>query len=195
MLRSSCGHSNEQTCEKGEQVSRYQEWLKNNPQPLDMTPEEQREFRQKIVTGCVGIDDCWVWAGARTEAGYGTIRVGVSNRVVSRLALCLKTGLSLSTPADACHIPECLSRACCNPAHLFWGDHKTNCSMREHRDSRWERYIHALTGENKSVFVVFEKRYQRSWGWLDCRSVHQCKHHPTALPNQRTASPIPLQSN
>ena len=61
-------------------MSPYQEWLKKNPQPLDNTPEEQKDYRKKIVTACVGIDDCWVWARARTEAGYGTIRVGVSNR-------------------------------------------------------------------------------------------------------------------
>jgi hypothetical protein len=176
-------------------MSRYQEWLANNPQPLNLSPDEQRDFRKKIIEGCVGIDNCWVWAGARTHAGYGTIRVGYTNRVVSRLALCLKTGLSLSIPADACHVEECLSRACCNPDHLFWGDHKANCSMREQRDLRWERYIHALTGENKSVFVVFEKRYRLGWGWLDCRSVHQHSHYPTAMPNQTHFLPIPLLGN
>ncbi len=177
-------------------MSRYEEWLMNNPQPLSMMPEVQREQCQRIISGCIGIDDCWVWAGARTHAGYGTIRVGFSNRVVSRLALCLHTGLSLSIPADACHIPECLSRACCNPAHLFWGDHKSNCSAREHRDLRWERYINALAGENKSVFVVFEKRWKAGWGMLDCRTVQQSfKHYPTAMPNQSPASLIPLISN
>jgi hypothetical protein len=175
-------------------MSRYQEWLRNNPQPLDLTTEEQREFRKRIVTGCVGIDDCWVWTGAKTSAGYGTIRVGISNRVVSRLALCLNTGLSLSIPADACHTPECLSRACCNPAHLFWGDHQKNCSMRECRDMRWERYIQALTGENKSVFVVFEKRYKLGWGWLDCRTVHMSKHHPIAYAKLNPPSLNPLQT-
>jgi hypothetical protein len=172
-------------------MSSYQEWLKNNPQPISMTPDEQKEYRHKIVTGCVGIDDCWVWAGARTEAGYGTIRVGISNRVVSRLAQCLKTGLNLSTPADSCHVAECLSRACCNPDHLFWGKHQENCSAREHRDMRWERYIAALTRENSSVFVVFEKRYKPGWGWLDYRTVQQ--HCPTARPNQSPAIPIPVE--
>lgn len=54
----------------------YKEWLANNPPALDMEPEEQQEFRSKIITGCIGIGDCWVWAGARTSDGYGNIRVG-----------------------------------------------------------------------------------------------------------------------
>ena len=136
-----------------------------------MTPQEQRKFRQQIVTCCIGIGDCWIWSGARTLDGYGNIRVGYATRIVSRLAQCLATGVSLSIPADACHIPECPSRACCNPAHLFWGDRKTNSSMRESRDMRWERYISAMATMDSGVFVVFEKRYQRGWGWLDCRSV------------------------
>lgn len=175
-------------------MTRYQEWLKNNPQPLRMTRDEQREYRRKIISGCVGMDDCWVWAGARTHDGYGVIRVGIKTRIVSRVALCLKTGLSLSTPADACHVPECLSRACCNPAHLFWGDHRANCSGREHRDKRWERYTQALSGQSTDVFVVFEKRYKRGWGFLDCRTVHQ-KHSPTAMPNQLPTISIPLKLN
>jgi hypothetical protein len=174
---------------------RYDEWLKNNPQPLAMTPEEQREYRRKIISGCIGIDDCWVWTGARTSAGYGKIRVGYTVRIVSRVALCLKTNSTLSTPADACHIPECLSRACCNPAHLFWGKHQENCSMREHRDMRWERYITALAGENKSVFVVFEKRFKPGWGILDCRTVQQHRYYPTAMPNHNPICSIPLETN
>lgn len=161
----------------------------------DPLPTLLWSYRHKIVSGCIGIDDCWVWAGAKTSAGYAKIRVGYSIRIASRLTLCLKTNLSMSTPADACHVPECLSRACCNPDHLFWGKHQKNCAMRESRDARWERYIAAMTRENKSVFVAFEKRYKPGWGWLDCRTVHHSTHYPTALPNQSLASPIPLQSN
>jgi hypothetical protein len=99
---------------------------------------DQQKFRKQIVEGCIGIGDCWVWNGARTSDGYGNIWVGYTTRIVSGLAQCLATGVSLSMQADACHVPECPSRACCNPAHLFWGDHNTNCAMRESRDARWD---------------------------------------------------------
>jgi hypothetical protein len=162
----------------------YKEWLANNPPALDMEPAEQQRFRQKIIAGCIGIGDCWIWAGARTSDGYGNIWVGYSNRTVSRLALCLATGASLSMNADACHIAECPSRACCNPAHLFWGDRKTNCSMREARDVRWDRYISVMDTPEGVPFVVFEKRYQRGWGWLDCRSVQGTTHALSQYPCQ-----------
>jgi hypothetical protein len=138
---------------------------------LNMTPEEQAVYRKRIIEGCIGIGDCWVWAGAKTADGYGNIRVGSSIRIVSRLAKCLATDASLSIALDACHIEECPSRACCNPAHLFWGEHQPNCAMRESRDARWERYMTTLHTPGTVPFVVFEKRYRRGWGWLDCRTV------------------------
>ena len=138
---------------------------------LNMTPEEQALYRKRIIDGCIGIGDCWVWNGAKTEDGYGNIRVGSSTRIVSRLAKCLDTDASLSITLDACHIAECPSRACCNPSHLFWGEHQPNCAMRESRDARWERYITAMLSPARVPFVVFEKRYRKGWGWLDCRSV------------------------
>ncbi len=148
-----------------------------------MTADEQREFRQQIIAGCIGIGDCWVWNGARTPNGYGNIRVGYTVRVVSRLALCLATGVSLSVQADACHKPVCPSRACCNPAHLDWGTHQDNCAMRESWDVRWERYINAMASGGKIV-VVFERRYQPGWGWLDCRSVQEPRIILQVMPNQ-----------
>jgi hypothetical protein len=139
---------------------------------LNMTPEEQAVYRKRIIEGCIGIGDCWVWAGAKTEDGYGNIRVGNATRIVSRLAKCLDTDASLSITLDACHIAECPSRACCNPRHLYWGEHQPNCAMRESRDARWERYMTTMHSPGTIPFVVFEKRYQKGWGWLDCRTVH-----------------------
>jgi len=68
-------------------MSRYAEWLANNPPSLDMPREEQQRFRKQIVEGSIGIGDCWVWNGARTSDGYGNIWVGYTTRIVSRRAL------------------------------------------------------------------------------------------------------------
>jgi hypothetical protein len=182
----------------------YKDWVANNPPALDMTPAEQKKFRKQIVEGCIGIGECWVWSGSKTSTGYGNIWVYYTNRVVSRLAQCLATGVGLSMPFDACHIAECPSRACCNPAHLFWGTHKDNASMREARDVRWERYVDAMRpnpnaeisiGKTaKDVFVVFEKRYQKGWGWLDCRSVQERQQRIVlvGMPNSYTSVPALL---
>jgi hypothetical protein len=176
----------------------YKEWLSKNPPALDMSSAEQKEYRQKIVAGSIGIDDCWIWSGARTLTGYGNIWVGYTTRIVSRLALCLSTGISLSMTADACHIPKCPSRACCNPRHLFWGTHQKNCSMRESRDARWERYINAMAATaatDNGIFVVFEKRYKMGWGWLDCRSVQRTAStlsHSYAKPIEDAAALLPI---
>ncbi len=173
----------------------YKDWLENNPPALDMLPEQQKKFRQQIIAGCIGIGDCWVWKGAKTSTGYGNIRVDYAIRTVSRLALCLHTGASLSMEADACHIPECPSRACCNPAHLFWDDHQKNCSDREARDARWDRYVNAMEPGGTDVFVVFEKRYKPGWGWLDCRSVQPLEGNQSELPIKRTAPNTELEDS
>jgi hypothetical protein len=134
------------------------------------------QLTKKQVLDLLGISPKTL--GRRMASGrYKYTRNGegrYTTRIVSRLALCLSTGISLSMTADACHIPKCPSRACCNPRHLFWGTHQKNCSMRESRDARWERYINAMAAAaatDKGIFVVFEKRYKMGWGWLDCRSV------------------------
>jgi len=90
-------------------MSRYAEWLANNPPSLDMPREEQQRFRKQIVEGSIGIGDCWVWNGARTSDGYGNIWVGYTTRIVSRLALCLDTNTpcpSLLTPATSRSVPQ-----------------------------------------------------------------------------------------
>ncbi len=159
---------------------------------LNMTPEEQAVYRKRIIEGCIGIGDCWIWNGAKTEDGYGNIRVGNSTRIVSRLAKCLATDASLSVAQDACHIVGCPSRACCNPNHLDWGDHDTNNRMKEPRDVRWTRYINAMQPNAKGVFVVFEKRYIPNWGWLDCRTVQpvgQGKRTLHAVPHMLCQTP------
>ena len=53
-------------------MNAYQEWEVEHPHVamsmfhLAMTPNEQRMYRKRIVEGCIGIEDCWVWAGAKT---------------------------------------------------------------------------------------------------------------------------------
>jgi len=47
----------------------YKDWLENKPPALDMLPEQQKKFRQQIITGCIGIGDCWFGLALRPPTG------------------------------------------------------------------------------------------------------------------------------
>lgn len=65
---------------------------------------------------------CWIWTRSLDGVGYGKVNFEGTLWSVPRLVLTMTTGISGKV---ACH-KECDRRACCNPNHLYWGDHKTN---------------------------------------------------------------------
>lgn len=67
---------------------------------------------------------CWLWPDATTKQGYGSLRF--QRRYISshRLAWELANGRLLLPHEWVLH--HCDVRCCCNPAHLFLGDHVAN---------------------------------------------------------------------
>lgn len=67
---------------------------------------------------------CWLWRGARTEAGYGTMfhRAG-QNKMAHRVSWELHRG---PLPRGAFVRHACDNRLCVNPDHLVLGDHWDN---------------------------------------------------------------------
>jgi hypothetical protein len=64
----------------------------------------------------------WLWQGATTLQGYGTVGGGYEKEVVSRVALGLKRGdPRLALHKNICHTPNC-----CNPEHLYIGSDNDN---------------------------------------------------------------------
>lgn len=65
---------------------------------------------------------CWRWLGSKTN-GYGAVPAGVAKKwlYAHRLSFEIHNG----PPAGlVCH--RCDNRECCNPEHLYDGDHSSN---------------------------------------------------------------------
>lgn len=67
--------------------------------------------------------DCWPWRGTIIPGGYGQFWAWKRTHGAHRIAYALGNG---DIPEGAYILHRCDNRACCNPAHLFLGDHVTN---------------------------------------------------------------------
>ncbi len=67
--------------------------------------------------------DCWTWAGAKNEKGYGVVGRDSRTPKAHRVAWELANG---PIPEGACVLHKCDNPPCCNPAHLFLGSRADN---------------------------------------------------------------------
>jgi HNH endonuclease len=104
-------------------------------------PLEER-FWPKVRVGKP--DECWEWDGARfSPTGYGAFQFGVKKTVrAHRIAFQLAGGL---LPPGMLVLHHCDNPPCCNPAHLYAGNHSQNnqdCVRRGRRSKpRPPRYL------------------------------------------------------
>lgn len=67
--------------------------------------------------------ECWLWTGSRYRNGYGNVHFDGKNIGAHRLAWKLANG---EIPAGAMVLHTCDEKLCCNPDHLYLGDHAAN---------------------------------------------------------------------
>lgn len=71
----------------------------------------------------VPFSDCWIWTGAMTTNGYGSIWTGIKSAKAHRFAYELFVGL-IENNMHVCH--RCDVPLCVNPHHLFLGTDRDN---------------------------------------------------------------------
>lgn len=83
-----------------------------------------------------GPDDCWLWQGASSGGGYGAAnwanRQERAHRLACGLTCCWPTpDVQVNHLREGRYAPGDLTyRRCCNPAHLYFGDHVQNMADR-----------------------------------------------------------------
>jgi hypothetical protein len=89
---------------------------------------ERLSFEKRFWSKVRKVDpsDCWEWQGCLKGSGrgYGSIALGSRMVRAHRVALSLALGRELLDTEHALH--RCDNTRCCNPNHLYAGDHSQN---------------------------------------------------------------------
>lgn len=73
------------------------------------------EFNKRVQK----TDDHWLWTGAKTNRGYGKMRIGGEEIYARRISYALENKKSLDEIAHLRIIGLCLENSCVRPDHLF----------------------------------------------------------------------------
>ena len=90
---------------------------------MNLSEEDKKRFWSKVDKR--GENECWNWTEGLFTNGYGQFWLNGKGEKAHRVSLFLEKGEPTITKSFALH--TCLkNRKCCNPNHLYYGDHQEN---------------------------------------------------------------------
>lgn len=93
------------------------------PERGHMRLSDQRFLDRRFWPRVEKTESCWLWTGARTVAGYGTIGRNKSMHMATRMLWGILNG-PIPAGLFLCH--HCDNPPCIRPDHLFLGTHADN---------------------------------------------------------------------
>lgn len=127
-------------------------------QPAD-TATAWRRMQRRIAKSST----CWVWTGAVSGSGYGSVR---ANGIVTTTHRVAYEAVNGPVPDGQEVDHDCRNKLCCNPAHLVAMTHQANLDRRVFTGTR-ARATHCKRGHS------FDRAYVRPNGRRECRT---CKN-------------------
>lgn len=125
--------------------------LMKNPRKKNIEEDVWKHIDKK------GEDDCWEWMGYKNQDGYGQMKINYKTCHVHRLVYKQTRG---SIPNKICVLHTCDNPSCCNPKHLWLGNHDDNMRDKKEkgrgRTGRGEKHGSAKLTE-RDVLEIKEK--------------------------------------
>ena len=126
----------------------------------------QADAWRRVRARCVWDGDCLIWQGALNGCGYGVIRVNGRNVRVHRIAYDHAKGpVPKGLVLDHVRKMGCVSRACCNAAHLEAVTNRVNILRGVGASAQHARQTHCISGH---LLVAENLRPPRGRG-RECR--------------------------
>jgi len=116
---------------------------------------------------------CWIWMGALTQGGYGSISIG-GNSKKTHIVLYSRTKGEIDAHLQLDHL--CRVRCCVNPDHLEPVTQKVNILRGESPTAINKKKTHCIRGHELSEANVHITKKRGSRDCRQCRNLRQAKY-------------------
>jgi hypothetical protein len=130
-----------------------------------------------------GPNACWLWTAYRDRDGYGNFGFRGKNERSNRVAWIISKG-EIPDGMFVCH--SCDNPSCCNPRHLFLGNHLTNvqdrvakfrsaCGSMQTNAKLMERDVRVIRALYKLAVAAAAKKLAKQYN-ISRQTVHLIVH-------------------